>query len=68
MNELTHWKMIEEGLRGISLPALSPPALGPDDDPAEALARWATMVYAYSSIAHVRKILAGLVERCLKLW
>lgn len=61
MSELTHWKMIEEGLRGISLPALSPPALGPDDDPTEALARWATMMYAYSSIAHIRKILTGLV-------
>jgi hypothetical protein len=61
VNESTHWKIIEEGLRGISLPPLIPTALGPEDAPAEALARWAMMMYAYSSIAHVRKILAGLV-------
>lgn len=52
--------MIEEGLRGIALPPLAP-AICPDDDPTKALAVWGATMYAYSSIAHVRRILAGLV-------
>jgi len=58
---MTRWKIIEEGLRGITLPPLTRPALGPNDDPTEELVRWGATMYAYSSIAHLRKILAGLV-------
>jgi hypothetical protein len=54
-------KVIEEGLRCIALPSLTRPAVGPDDKPTEELVNWRTTLYVYSSIAHVRAILAGLV-------
>jgi hypothetical protein len=60
MKAMHHWMMIEEGLRAITLPPLAP-TIRPDDDPAEGLAIWGATMYAYSAIAHVRKILAGLV-------
>jgi hypothetical protein len=58
---MTPLKIIEEGLRGITLPTLTRPAVGPDDDPTEELVRWAVEMYVYSSVAHMRTILAGLV-------
>ena len=58
---MTPLKIIEEGLRGIAVPTLTRPAVGPDDDPTEELVRWATAMYVYSSVAHMRTILAGLV-------
>jgi hypothetical protein len=54
-------KIIEEGLRSIALPPLTRPAVGPGDEPTEDLVRWVTAVYVYSSVAHMRTILAGLV-------
>jgi hypothetical protein len=53
--------MIEEGLRGVALPPLTRPDVCPDDDPTEELACWAIAMYVYSSIAHVRTIIAGLL-------
>ena len=54
-------KIIEEGLRSIALPPLTRPAIGPGDEPTEELVRWGTAIYVYSSVAHMRTILAGLV-------
>jgi hypothetical protein len=53
--------IIEDRLRSIELPPLTRPAIGPYDDPTEELACWGATLYAYSSIAHVRTVLAGLV-------
>jgi hypothetical protein len=58
---MTQWKIIEGGLGGVILPPLIRPPNGPDDYPTEGVVCWGAMMYAYSSIAHVRKILAGLV-------
>ena len=58
---MTPLKIIEEGLRGSALPPLTRPGVGPDDDPTEELVRWGTAMYVYSSVAHMRAILAGLV-------
>ncbi len=54
------WRTIERGLSSVSLPALKRFAVAPDDDPTEELACWGVTIYAYSSIAHLRRILAGL--------
>jgi hypothetical protein len=61
MNVMERWMMIEEGLRGITLPPVRRPAVRPDDEPTDELAGWGATMYAYSSIAHLRKILSGLV-------
>ena len=53
--------IIEQGLRAIDLPPITRPAVGPHDDPTEELACWGATLYAYSSIAHVRTVLAGLI-------
>src|ERR1035438_9926828 len=37
---MTPLKIIEEGLRGIALPPLTRPGVGPDDDPTEELGLW----------------------------
>jgi hypothetical protein len=54
-------KIVEEGLRGITLAPLTRPAVSPFDEPTEELVHWATRLYVYSSIAHVRTVLAGLI-------
>lgn len=53
--------IIEQGLRAIDLPPITRPAVGPPDAPTEELACWGATLYAYSSIAHVRTVLAGLM-------
>lgn len=58
---MTVLRIVEEGLRRVVLSPLIRPAVGPDDEPTEELAAWATTMYAYSAIAHMRTILAGLV-------
>jgi hypothetical protein len=52
---------IAAGLREIKLPPLTRPAVGPSDAPTEELVFWAIRTYAYSTIAHVRTILDGLL-------
>lgn len=54
-------KTVEEGVRAIALPMLTRPPV-PFDRPNEDLALFALRVYAYSLIAHVRTILAGVVS------
>jgi hypothetical protein len=53
-------ELIEIGLRSISLPSLVRPPVGPHEAPTEELVLWGIKSYAYSSIAHVRTVLAGL--------
>ena len=48
-------------LQGIQLPALSRPALGPNDPPTLELVQFDLKAYAYSSIAYVRDLLNGLL-------
>ena len=54
-------KIIHDGLHAITLPPLTRPAVGPHDDATEELARWGIKLYAYSSIAHMRHVLAGVI-------
>jgi hypothetical protein len=53
---------IEAGLRGIELPPLVRPPVGPFDEPTEVLVLWGIRDYAYCSIAHIRTVLAGLID------
>ena len=53
--------IIEQELLAINLPPITRPVVGPYDDPTEELACWGATLYAYSSIAHVRTVLAGLI-------
>jgi hypothetical protein len=54
--------VIEKGLRGITLPALVRPPVGPHDEPTHELVCWGVQSYVYSSIAHLRNILDGLTK------
>jgi hypothetical protein len=53
---------IEAGLRGIALPPLVRPPVEPFDEPTEALVLWGIRDYAYCSVAHIRTVLAGLMD------
>jgi hypothetical protein len=53
--------IVEEGLRALVLTPLKRPAVGPDDDPTEELVSWAITLYVYSSIVHIRTVLAGII-------
>ena len=53
--------IVEQGLRGISLPPVTRPALGPDDEPTEELVYWGITFHVYCEIAHIRTVLAGLI-------
>ena len=57
---MTLSRIVDEGLQGIDLPAVTRPAV-PFDQPNEELALFAIRLYAYSSIAHIRTILAGVI-------
>ncbi len=52
--------IVEHGLHGLVLPSVTRPPV-PFDNPDEELALFAIRVYAYSLIAHLRTILAGVV-------
>jgi hypothetical protein len=54
--------LIFDGLRNIKLPPLARPPVGPFDEPTEDLVLWGLRDYAYSSIAHIRTILSGLMD------
>jgi hypothetical protein len=54
-------RLIDKGLHDIALPPVTRPAIGQNDDPTEDLVRWGTTFHAYSEIAHIRTVLAGLV-------
>ena len=56
-------KVVNDNLQTISLPSLSRPSSGKPSEPkTQELAQWGICVYAYSLIAHMQKILAGLVQ------
>lgn len=54
--------LIFEEIRTIELPPLTRPPVGPFDEPTEELVLWGLRDYAYSSIAHMRTILSGLMD------
>jgi len=56
---MTILKIVKEGLRGITLPSVIRPPVE-FDSPNKELALFATRLYAYSSVAHIRTILAGI--------
>jgi len=49
-------------LRTIALPPLRRPRVRPDEPRTEELVKWGVCLYVYSLIAHIQKILAGLVQ------
>ena len=61
MDTITRLAVVDRRLQSIALPSLIRPPVGPDDDPTEDLVYWATKFYVYSSIAHVRTLLSGLL-------
>jgi hypothetical protein len=52
--------IVEQGLQGIALQKLTRPPV-PFETPNEDLAIFAVRVYAYSLIAHIRTVLAGVI-------
>ena len=54
-------KLVADGLNSVSLPLLSRPHVLPTQARTEELAQWGTKLYAYSVIAHIHKILGGLM-------
>jgi len=55
-------EVIDEELQKIILPSLFRPAVGPNEDPTEELVLWGINCHVYSLLAHLRLILAGLVQ------
>jgi hypothetical protein len=55
-------EMVADGLRSIRLPSLKRPSVKPTEAPTAELIEWATKLYAYSVIAHVRTVLGALVQ------
>ncbi len=55
-------EVIDEELQKITLPSLFRPAVGPHEDPTEELVLWGINYHVYSLLAHLRMILAGLVQ------
>jgi len=53
--------IISARLDSVTLPPLVRPPVGPNEEPTLELVTWAGRYYAYSSIAHVRNILRGLL-------
>jgi len=44
--QLALLKLIDKGLRDITLPSVTRPAIGPNDDPTEELVRWGITFHA----------------------
>ena len=61
MPQIEPANIIVERLKSIALPPLVRPPVGPYDEATEELVIWAVHNYAYSSIAHYRTILDGLM-------
>lgn len=55
-------KIVSDSLRSVELPALRRPSVGPDEPKTEELIRWGISMYVYSLIAHMQKILPGLLS------
>lgn len=54
-------KLVADELSSVSLPPLSRPRVAPKQARTEELIQWGTKLYAYSAIAHIHKILGGLM-------
>jgi hypothetical protein len=54
-------KIVTKNLRAIDLPTLRHSLVKPDDPKTEELVDWAICMFAYSLIAHMQKVLIGLV-------
>jgi hypothetical protein len=54
-------RIVEGGLRTITLPSVTRPVSGPDADPTEELVHWGVTFHVYSEIAHIGTVLAGLI-------
>ncbi|HME31945.1 MAG TPA: hypothetical protein VKG65_04255 [Terriglobales bacterium] len=54
-------KTVSDNLSSIELPSLRRPSVKPDEPKTEELIRWGICMFVYSLIAHMQKILAGLV-------
>jgi len=53
-------QLVIDGLKNVKFPPLARPRVGPSNARTEELVQWGTKLYAYSVIAHVRRILNGL--------
>lgn len=62
MHGIKTLKIVTETLRTIGLPPLRRPSVKPNEPKTEALVKWGICVYVYSMIAHMQKVLAGLVQ------
>lgn len=62
MRGIRSLKIVNDNLRAIDLPPLRRPSVKPDEPKTEELVQWGICVYVYSLIAHMQKILAGLVQ------
>jgi hypothetical protein len=61
MQGMTPLTIATEHLQKITLPQLTRPSVGPKEPPTEELVAWGIKYYAYSSIAHLRMVLEGVV-------
>src|SRR5580658_8926279 len=54
-------KIVSDHLWAVNLPTLRRPPVKPDEPKTEGLVRWGICMFVYSLIAHMQKILGGLV-------
>lgn len=54
-------RIVSDNLKSFDLPPLRRPSLKPDEPRTEELLKWGICMFVYSLIAHMQKILAGLV-------
>jgi len=62
MQGMTPLAIVADGLEKVTLPPLTRPAVGPNDDPTEELVFWGINYYVYSTVAHLRTVLRGLLQ------
>jgi hypothetical protein len=62
MQGATPVEVVGQGLQQITLPSIFRPAVGPHEEPTEELVLWGINYYVYSVLAHLRSILAGLIQ------
>ena len=55
-------ELVSNALQRVAFPTLSRPPVKPTDDPTEDLIQWGINMYAYSVVAHIRKMLEALIQ------
>jgi len=55
-------QIVSDSLGAIDLPTLHRPSVKPHEPKTKDLVQWGTCVYVYSVIAHMKKVLAGLLQ------